>query len=296
MNRRLEFTASSPGERLDRYLAEQCQISRSYAQKLINEGQVEVNGRAAKASQKLNAGDKVVANIPPPTPVSLAPEAIPLKVIYEDSDLIVIDKPAGLVVHPAAGHRSGTLVNAILARCPDLATINGTIRPGIVHRLDRDTSGLMMVAKNEATHARLSHQIKQRLIKKGYIALVSGQLSPEHGIIDAPIGRHPKDRKRMAVVSGGREARTEYKVIKYFADYTLVEAMPETGRTHQIRVHFAAIGHPVFGDPVYGKRSSLLGRQFLHAHRLGFKLPSSGKFVEFKSELPPDLEEVLKQL
>jgi len=296
MNRRLEFTASSPGERLDRYLAEQCQISRSYAQKLINEGQVEVNGRAAKASQKLNAGDKVVANIPPPTPVSLAPEAIPLKVIYEDSDLIVIDKPAGLVVHPAAGHRSGTLVNAILARCPDLGTINGTIRPGIVHRLDRDTSGLMMVAKNEAAHARLSHQIKQRLIKKGYIALVSGHLSPEHGIIDAPIGRHPKDRKRMAVVSGGREARTEYKVIKYFADYTLVEAMPETGRTHQIRVHFAAIGHPVFGDPVYGKRSSLLGRQFLHAHRLGFKLPSSGKFVEFKSELPPDLEEVLKQL
>ena len=296
MNRRLEFTASSPGERLDRYLAEQCQISRSYAQKLINEGQVEVNGRAAKASQKLNAGDKVVANIPPPTPVSLAPEAIPLKVIYEDSDLIVIDKPAGLVVHPAAGHRSGTLVNAILARCPDLGTINGTIRPGIVHRLDRDTSGLMMVAKNEAAYARLSHQIKQRLIKKGYIALVSGHLSPEHGIIDAPIGRHPKDRKRMAVVSGGREARTEYRVIKYFADYTLVEAMPETGRTHQIRVHFAAIGHPVFGDPVYGKRSSLLGRQFLHAHRLGFKLPSSGKFVEFKSELPPDLEEVLKQL
>jgi len=296
MNRRLEFTASSPGERLDKYLAEQCQISRSYAQKLINEGQVEVNGHAAKASQKLNAGDKVVANIPPPSPISLTPEAIPLKVIYEDNDLIVIDKPAGLVVHPAAGHRSGTLVNAILARCPDLGTINGTIRPGIVHRLDKDTSGLMMVAKNEAAHASLSHQIKQRLIRKGYIALVLGHLSPEHGIIDAPIGRNPKDRKRMAIVSGGREARTEYKVIRYLDDYTLVEAMPETGRTHQIRVHFAAIGHPVFGDHVYGKRSAMLGRQFLHAHRLGFKLPSSGKFVEFKSELPPDLEEVLKQL
>jgi 23S rRNA pseudouridine1911/1915/1917 synthase len=296
MNRRLEFTASSPGERLDKYLAEQCQISRSYAQKLINEGQVEVNGHAAKASQRLNAGDKVVANIPPPSPISLTPEAIPLKVIYEDNDLIVIDKPAGLVVHPAAGHRSGTLVNAILARCPDLGTINGTIRPGIVHRLDKDTSGLMMVAKNEAAHAILSHQIKQRSIKKGYLTLVLGHLSPEHGTIDAPIGRNPKDRKRMAIVSGGREARTEYKVIKYLADYTLVEAMPETGRTHQIRVHFAAIGHPIFGDPVYGKRSPLSGRQFLHAHRLGFKLPSSGKFVEFNSELPPDLEEVLKQL
>ena len=296
MNRRLEFTASSPGERLDKYLAEQCQISRSYAQKLINEGQVEVNGHAAKASQKLNAGDKVVANIPPPSPISLTPEAIPLKVIYEDNDLIVIDKPAGLVVHPAAGHRSGTLVNAILARCPDLGTINGTIRPGIVHRLDKDTSGLMMVAKNEAAHAILSHQIKQRLIKKGYIALVLGHLSPEHGVIDAPIGRNPKDRKRMAIVSGGREARTEYKVIRYLADYTLVGAMPETGRTHQIRVHFAAIGHHIIGDHVYGKRSAMLGRQFLHAHRLGFKLPSSGKFVEFKSELPPDLEEVLKQL
>ncbi len=296
MNRSLEFTASSPGERLDKYLAEQCQISRSYAQKLINEGQVEVNGHAAKASQKLNTGDKVVANIPPPSPISLAPEAIPLKVVYEDKDVIVIDKPAGLLVHPAAGQHSGTLVNAILARCPDLGEIKGSIRPGIVHRLDKDTSGLMMVAKNDAAHANLSRQIKQRLIKKGYIALVSGHLSPELGVIDAPIGRHPKDRKRMAVVSGGREARTEYKVIKYLDDYTLVEAMPETGRTHQIRVHFAAIGHPVFGDPVYGKKSPLLGRQFLHAYRLGFKLPSTGKSVEFTSELPPELQEVLKHV
>jgi 23S rRNA pseudouridine1911/1915/1917 synthase len=154
----------------------------------------------------------------------------------------------------------------------------------------------MMVAKNDAAHANLSRQIKQRSIKKGYLALVLGRLSPRRGAIDAPIGRHPKDRKRMAIVSGGREARTEYKVIKYLDDYTLVEAMPETGRTHQIRVHFAAIGHPIFGDPVYGKRSPLSGRQFLHAHRLGFKLPSSGKFVEFNSELPPDLEEALKQL
>jgi 23S rRNA pseudouridine1911/1915/1917 synthase len=296
MNRKLEFTAASTGERLDKYVAEQCQVSRSYAQKLIGDGQVAVNGRAAKVSQKLNASDRIAVSIPPPLPISLAPEAIPLKVVYEDKDLIVVDKPAGLLVHPAAGQHTGTLVNAILARCPDLGEINGSIRPGIVHRLDKDTSGLMMVAKNDAAQRSLSRQIKQRSVKKGYLALVLGHLSPEQGAIDAPIGRHPRDRKRMAVVSGGREARTEYKVIKYFDDYTLVEAMPETGRTHQIRVHFAAIGHPIFGDHVYGKRSSLLGRQFLHAHRLGFKLPSSGKFVEFRTGLSPDLEEVLRRL
>jgi len=296
MNRRLEFTVVSPGERLDKYIAEQCQISRSYAQKLIDDGQVSVNGRSAKPSQKLDIGDKVVANIPPPSAISLTPEDIPLKVVYEDKDLIVVDKPAGLLVHPAAGQHTGTLVNAILARCPDLGEINGSIRPGIVHRLDKDTSGLMMVAKNEAAQRSLSRQIKQRSIKKVYLALVLGHLTPERGAIDAPIGRHPKDRKKMAVVSGGREARTEYRVLKYFADYTLVEAMPETGRTHQIRVHFAAIGHPIFGDHVYGKRSPLLGRQFLHAHRLGFRLPSSGEFVEFTSELPLDLQEVLSHV
>jgi len=296
MNKRLEFTVAHAGERLDKYIAEQCQISRSYAQKLIDDGQVAVNGRSAKPSQRLDIGDKVVTNIPPPSAISLTPEDIPLKVVYEDKDLIVVDKPAGLLVHPAAGQHTGTLVNAILARCPDLGEINGSIRPGIVHRLDKDTSGLMMVAKNEAAQRSLSRQIKQRSIRKVYLALVLGHLSPERGAIDAPIGRHPGDRKRMAVVSGGREARTEYKVLKYFADYTLVEAMPETGRTHQIRVHFAAIGHPIFGDHIYGKRSPMLGRQFLHAHRLGFKLPSSGEFVEFTSELPLELQEVLEHV
>jgi 23S rRNA pseudouridine1911/1915/1917 synthase len=296
MNKRLEFTSSSPSERLDKYIAEQCQISRSYAQKLIDEGQVAVNDHAAKASQKLNADDRIVVTIPPPSPISLTAEDIPLKVVYEDNDLIVVDKPAGLLVHPAAGQHTGTLVNAILARCPDLGEINGSVRPGIVHRLDKDTSGLMMVAKNDAAQKSLSRQIKQRSIKKGYLALVWGHLTPERGAIDAPIGRHPQDRKKMAVVSGGREARTEYKVIKYFDDYTLVEAMPETGRTHQIRVHFAAIGHPLFGDHIYGKRSPLLGRQFLHAHRLGFRLPSTKEYVEFSSELPQDLREALRQL
>ena len=294
MNRHFEFTVVIPNERLDKYITEQCQISRSYAQKLIEEGQVTVNGHAARASHKLNAGDKVIASIPPPTSISLSPEAIPLKVVYEDKDVIVIDKPAGLLVHPAAGQKSGTLVNAILARCPDLGEIKGSIRPGIVHRLDKDTSGLMMVAKNEAAHASLSRQIKQRSIKKTYIALVLGQLTPECGAIEAPIGRHPKDRKRMAVVERGREAKTEYRVIKYLDDCTLLEVMPETGRTHQIRVHLSAIGHPVFGDHIYGKRSPILGRQFLHAHKLGFSLPSTGEFVEFISDLPQELQEVLK--
>ena len=296
MNKRLEFTVNSPGSRLDRYIAEQCQISRAYAQQLISEGQITVDGHPSKASHRLAAGERVVAAVPPPSPISLAPEEIPLKVVYEDSDLIVVDKPAGLLVHPAAGQRTGTLVNALLAHCPDLQGIDGSVRPGIVHRLDKNTSGLMVVAKNDAAQMSLSRQIKQRSITKGYVALVTGRLSPERGAIEAPVGRHPKDRKRMAVLSGGREARTQYQVIKYLNGYTLLEAMPETGRTHQIRVHFSAIGHPIFGDPVYGKRSPLLARQFLHAHRLGFRLPSSEEYVEFRSELPPELDEVLERL
>ena len=296
MNERLIFEADSQGIRLDRCVAEQCGISRAYAQKLIDGGQVLVNGHRGKASHRLHQGDSIAVTLPPPSPIHLTPEAIPLDVVYEDSDVIVIDKPAGLLVHPAAGQRSGTLVNAILARCPDLGGIDGSLRPGIVHRLDKDTSGLIMAAKNDAAQMSLSRQIKQRSITKGYIALVSGQLFPGRGAIEAPIGRHPRDRKRMAVVSGGREARTEYRVKKYLGAYTLLEVTPETGRTHQIRVHLAAIGHPVFGDPVYGKRSTLLKRQFLHAHRLGFRLPSSGDYVEFTSELPDELEEVLQRI
>jgi 23S rRNA pseudouridine1911/1915/1917 synthase len=294
MDTRHEFTVSSPGERLDKYIAEQCRISRSYAQDLIAEGRVTVNSRPAKASYRLNAGDRVITSIPPPPPVLLSPEAIPLKIVFENEDVIVIDKPAGLVVHPAAGHKSGTLVNALLARCPDLGQIKGSIRPGIVHRLDRDTSGLIMVAKNEAAHYNLARQIKQRTIKKVYLALALGKIHPQRGAIEAPVGRHPRDRKRMAVVEGGRQAKTEYRVLEYLNDFTLLELMPETGRTHQIRVQLAAIGHPVFGDPVYGKKSPLLARQFLHAHRLGFRLPSSGEFVEFVSELPRELQEVLE--
>jgi 23S rRNA pseudouridine1911/1915/1917 synthase len=296
MQRTIEFTVESAGGRLDSCLARQGEISRAYAQKLIEEGQVTVNGRSAKASHKLNAGDTVAATIPPAAPISLDPEHIPLEVIYEDSDLIVVDKPAGLLVHPAAGQYTGTLVNALLARCPDLGGIDGSLRPGIVHRLDKDTSGLMVVAKNDVAQMSLSRQIKQRKITKVYLALVAGHISPQRGAVEAPVGRHPRDRKRMAVVEGGREARTQYRVIEYLRDCTFLEAILETGRTHQIRVHFSAIGHPVLGDRVYGKRSPLLQRQFLHSHRLGFKLPSTGEYAEFRSDLPPDLADALARL
>ncbi len=296
MHNKRELTIDGEKGRLDRFIAEQCQISRAYAQKLINDRNVTINDQSAKTSYKLTRGDKVIAVIPPPKPIDLTPENIPLKVIYEDSDLIVIDKPAGLVVHPAAGQRTGTLVNALLARCPDLGGIDGSLRPGIVHRLDKNTSGAMVVAKNDKAQASLSNQIKKRVVKKGYIALVDGHLSPERGAIEAPIGRDPRDRKRMAVVEGGKEARTQYNVTKYFNGHTLLEAILETGRTHQIRVHFSAIGFPVFGDSVYGKKSPLLARQFLHAYRLGFTLPSTEDYVEFTSDLPPELQEALDNL
>lgn len=291
-----EITLASAGHRIDSYIAERCGISRARVQKLLHDDQVMVNGLQVKASYKLNIGDRVVVSLPPPAPTGLVPENIPLNIIYEDSDVLVIDKPAGLVVHPAAGHCTGTLVHALIAYCPELGSLDGSVRPGIVHRLDKDTSGLMMVAKNSAAQANLSRQIKERSITKAYDALVEGHLTPEQGAIEAPIGRSLRNRKRMAVVSEGREARTQYRVVKYINAYTLLEATPETGRTHQIRVHFSAIGHSIFGDPVYGRRSPLLKRQFLHACLLGFKLPSSSEYMEFVSELPPDLREALEHL
>lgn len=296
METRLDLIIETPGTRLDTCVAQQGGISRAWSQKLIEEGMVTVNGRSAKASQKLNAGDRVTAQISHPAPVPLDAEDIPVTVIYEDGDLIVVDKPAGLLVHPAAGQYTGTLVNALLAHCPDLGGVAGSLRPGIVQRLDRDTSGLMVVAKNDGAQMSLSRQIKERTVMKAYLALVAGALSPERGAVEAPVGRHPKDRKRMAVVEGGREARTQYRVIEYLADCTYLEALPETGRTHQIRVHFSAIGHPVVGDRVYGRKSPVVGRQFLHSHRLGFDLPSSGEPVEFTSDLPEDLEQALSRL
>ena len=287
MTGQFELTAASPGERLDRFVAAGCSgLSRTHAQELIAAGLVTVNGRPAKSSLKLSAGDIVRVTVPPEPPPRLLPEDIPLNIVYEDGEVLVIDKPAGLTVHPAPGHPGHTLANAILNHLPALAEDADSLRPGLVHRLDRDTSGLLVVAKNRTAQADLSEQFKSRTVKKTYLVLVKGRLSPESGIIEANIGRDPRHRQRMAVVAGGREARTGYRVVRHIRDYSLLEIKPETGRTHQIRVHLAAIGHPVVGDATYGVKSPYLGRQFLHASRLGFRLPASGRYVEFESPLP----------
>ncbi len=281
--------------RLDKYLAKvYTDLSRSYIQKLIEQGYIMVNGYGAKVSQKLNTGDKISFSLPHPEPISLAAEPIPLNIVYEDNDLVVLNKPAGLTVHPAPGHTSHTLVNAMLAHCPDLAKFGDSLRPGIVHRLDKDTSGLMVIAKNSPAQQNLINQFKTRSVYKGYLVLVKGKLTPTRGIIEAPIGRHPANRKLMAVVTSGRQARTGYRVKEYLDNYTLLEVTLETGRTHQIRVHLSAIGYPVVGDPVYGVKSAHLKRQFVHAYRLGFHIPSSEEFKEFTCELPQDLKQALE--
>lgn len=295
MSQRIELVVSEAGSRIDSYISAQCpQLSRSHVQKLIDDGFVTVNGRASKSGYKLRVDDRITVEISEPEPIAPQPEDIPLSIIYEDDDVLVIDKPAGLTVHPAPGHPEHTLVNAILAHCPELS-INGSIRPGIVHRLDKDTSGVMMIAKNDAAQKALSNQIKDRTVLKQYTVLVHGRISPEKGVIDAPMGRDPSNRKRMAIVDSGREARTRYSVLKYFKGYTLLEVTLETGRTHQIRVHLSALGFPVAGDSVYGKVSKVVGRQFVHASWLGFNLPSNGKWVEFAAPLPVDLKEAVKK-
>ena len=296
MEKKHSFTVKEPGCRLDSYVAGALpEVSRTYAQKLIAEGLITVNALAAKASRKLVSGDVVSVTVPPPEPCELAAEDIPLNIVYEDADLLVVDKPAGLTVHPAPGNPCHTLVNALLFRFPELSG-EDAVRPGIVHRLDKDTSGLIIVARNRTAHNRLAAQFKSRSVSKAYLALVRGQISPQEGVIDAPIGRDPKKRQRMAVTGTGRPARTEYSVVRGFGNYTLIEARPKTGRTHQIRVHLASIGHPVAGDATYGAKSPLLERQFLHAFRLGFRLPSDGRYVEFESPLPPDLLQALEQI
>jgi 23S rRNA pseudouridine1911/1915/1917 synthase len=235
--------------------------------------------------------------IPPPAPLAhLAPEAIPLDIVYEDDDILVINKPAGMVVHPAPGHSSGTLVNALLHHVPNL-NINGNQRPGIVHRLDKDTSGLLVAAKHDVALGNLIEQMKNRETTKIYLTLLEGNLQPPAGIIDAPIGRDPAQRKQMDVVSRGKPARTHYKVLQYLTQHTYVEARLETGRTHQIRVHFSHLSHPVVADTIYGRRKPSLNlkRQFLHAHRLGLKLPSTGEYREFEAPLPSDLQLALEE-
>lgn len=291
------FTVEVSGERLDKFVAK-CfpDISRTYLQKLISEGYITVNSRQAKSSVNLETGDVIKVIIPVPKPNTLQAEPIPLKIIYEDTDLIIVDKPPGLTTHPSPGQTEHTLINAVLAYYPGLAELGDTMRPGIVHRLDKDTSGLIIIAKNTTAQLNLIRQFKEREVKKTYITLVKGHLSPEQGIIEAPIGRHTIDRTRMTVTTGGRPARSEYKVKKYVGDYTLLEVKPETGRTHQIRVHLAAIGSPVVGDAIYGYKVPFLKRQFLHAHKLKFKLPSSGEMVELTSELAEDLKAALRNI
>lgn len=300
MTRVIELRVDQGGTRLDKYIAQRIAgLSRSRVQRLLEQRLVTIRGRVPKASYEVEVGDLITVRVPPPEPLVARPETIPLQITYEDADIIVVDKPAGMVVHPAHGHQSGTLVNALLAYCPDLAGIGGKLRPGIVHRLDKDTSGLIVVAKNDAAHSHLQRQFKQRRVEKTYLALTEGRLPAAHGVIDAPIGRDPRHRKRMAVVpDGGREAQTEYAVREFLADHSYVEARPITGRTHQIRVHFAAIGHPLVGDRVYGYRKQGLpvSRHFLHAAKLAFSLPSSSERAEFVSGLPSDLAAVLESL
>jgi 23S rRNA pseudouridine1911/1915/1917 synthase len=266
---------------------------------------VTVNGKPSKAAYKIRAGDAIVVRVPPPPPIEAQAEAIPLDIVYEDADLIIINKPAGMVVHPAAGHNSGTLVNAVLAHCPDLRGVGDAqgVRSGIVHRLDKDTSGLIIVAKNEAARENLQRQFKSRNVAKVYVALVEGHLAPPQGLIDVPIGRDQQQRKRMAAIADGRPSRTAYRAVEFFdkgpQHYTLVEVRPQTGRTHQIRVHLAWLKFPIVGDTVYGRRRKTtlpLQRHFLHAQSLTFRLPSDGREVVFTALLPPDLSAVLEQL
>ncbi len=295
----VRVTAHEGGERVDRYLAQQVpSLSRSRIQQMIAEGLVTVNGLQVKSSQRLSAGDEIVARIAPKEELQVVPQPMPLKVVYENEDLLVIDKPPGLVVHPAHGHESGTLANALVAHYPDLPRDEQN-RPGIVHRLDKDTSGLIVVARTEEARRDLQRQFEEGRVEKRYLALVEGRVEPRSGVVDAPIGRDPRHRKRMAVVPrGGREAITEYGVLEYLSDYTLLEVRPRTGRTHQVRVHLAFIRHPVVGDKVYGHRKQRLRlkRQFLHAQRLGFLHPSSGAFIDVTCELPQDLADVLERL
>ena len=296
-SKKYTYTVETGGTRLDKYVSEVCpDLTRSQAEKLIEQGNITVDGKPAKTGLKLVASDKIDVTIPPPPPTELTPEEMPLKILYEDNDLMVLDKSAGLTIYPAPGHPEHTLINYILAHYPPLAEMSGSPRPGVVHRLDKDTSGVMIVAKNSKAQLNLATQFASRSVLKEYIVLVKGHLSPERGIIEAPIGRDTHNRQKMAIVAGGREAKTEYKVLKYYEGYTLLEVRIYTGRTHQIRVHLQAIGFPVAGDPTYGVKVPFINRQFLHAHKLGFHLPSNGEWVEFTAPLPPDLENALKEV
>ena len=286
-----------PEERLDVRLSRETGMTRSRVETLIREGRAQVNGAPEKKpGRKVSETDAVSCDVPPPVAVEARPEDIPLEILYEDDDLAVVVKPCGMVVHPAAGNEDGTLVNALLFHLKNLSGIGGALRPGIVHRLDKDTSGLLLVAKNDATHAALSDALKARTIHKTYRAVARGAFKEPTGVVEAPIGRSPKDRKKMAIVPDGRYARTEYRVLEPLRGATLVDVNLITGRTHQIRVHFASIGHPLLGDPLYGgKNQPPVGRLMLHARRIEFTHPTTGQPMVFEAPEPPEfLQEVEK--
>lgn len=304
MDNRYEWIAEpeEAGERIDKFLTEvlEADVSRTQVQQWVKDGHVTVNGRSVKPNYKLSDGDILVLVMPEPEELELAPEAIPIEVVYEDSDVIVVNKPRGMVVHPAPGHPGGTLVNALLHHCKDLSGINGVMRPGIVHRIDKDTSGLLMAAKNDLAHNGLAEQLKAHTVNRKYYALVHGNVPHDNGTVDAPIGRDPKDRKLYTVTErNSKHAVTHFVVIERLEDYTLLELKLETGRTHQIRVHMKFIGHPLVGDPAYGPSKSkgvLMEGQALHAAVLGFEHPRTGESLQFEAPMPEDMVRLLEVL
>ena len=287
------------GVRLDKVLSELfSDLSRSYIQQLIKDQQVLINGKNEKANYKCRLNDQIDITIPEPEALDVVPEEMDLDIVHEDDYVIVVNKPSGMVVHPAPGSMSGTLVNGLMAQAKNLSGINGVLRPGIVHRIDKDTSGLLMVAKNDLAHESLVNQLVEKTVTRRYIALVHGVIPHDNGTIDAPIGRDPKDRKKMTVIEGGKHAVTHFKVLRRFKDFTLIECRLETGRTHQIRVHMKYIGYPLAGAPQYGPRKTIGGEhgQFLHAAILGFDHPKTGEYLEFSTPLPSYFEEALESL
>lgn len=296
---KINAAEENKGERLDKFIADNSDISRSYAAKLCEDGLVLCGEKQLLKKYKILGTEEITINVPEPEELSIEPENIPLNIVYEDSDVIVVNKPQGLCVHPAPGNERGTLVNGLVYHCGDeLSAINGVIRPGIVHRIDKDTSGLLIVAKNNEAHLKLSEQLKERKAMRKYVALVNGNIKEDSGTINKPIGRNPSDRKKMAVVFGGREAVTHFNVLERFGQYTLVECILETGRTHQIRVHMASIGHSIVGDTLYGikKEKFNLNGQLLHAKTIGFVHPRTGEMMEFTSDIPEYFENVLEKL
>lgn len=293
----MEVVVKVAGARLDKALADLTELSRAQANESIKAGEVLVNGKAVKAKYAVKEGDVISYQVPEEEVLEYVAEDIPLDIVYEDEDVAVVNKPQGMVVHPSAGHSTGTLVNALMYHIKDLSSINGVVRPGIVHRIDKDTSGLLMIAKNDKAHNALASELKDQKSLRKYLAIVHGNLPNDRGIIEAPIGRSDKDRKKQAVTAKGKPALTRFHVLERFGDYTLVELTLETGRTHQIRVHMAYIGHPVAGDPAYGPRKTLKGNgQFLHAQTLGFTHPRTGELVQFTAEAPEIFQETLEQL